>query len=152
MKRVLATMVVLVATASAARADPAKDEAKSDQDTWRAAFAGSVMLTGAGAMMIVWGHNLIDTAEHGLCTGDYSGTACGHPPPPAAVLVDDFNNKGDAGQTLARVGLGVTIAGVVLTGITGYKGFAGGKKDESGVTVTPTVGPSGAGASLSMRW
>ena len=150
MKQVLAGLLVLAMTAPTAYADDSATESH-EQDGWRAAFAGSVMVTATGASLILWGRNRIDSAEHGLCTGDYM-TDCGHAPPATAAMVDDFNAKGDRGQTVARVGLGVLITGLVLTGITGYKGFAGGHKEESGVTVTPSVGPQGAGAAVSLRW
>jgi hypothetical protein len=152
MKQVLAGLLVLAMAAPAAHADPQKDETHSEQDGWKAAFAGSVMVAAAGGTLILWGHNRIDSAEHALCTGDYTGADCGHPPPPTATMVDDLNSKGSTGQTVARVGLGVLITGVVLAGITGYEAFGVTHKEESGVTVTPTVGPSGAGASLSLRW
>jgi hypothetical protein len=145
MRNAVVAFLVLALTAPVAHAD-------DEQDKWRAGFAGSVMLTATGMTMLLWGRNRIDTAEHALCTGDYAeASECGHPPPATAAEVDDFNDKGSKGETVARVGLGVMVAGLVLTGVTGYKGFAGGKKEE-GVAIAPSVGPHGAGASLTLRW
>ncbi|HUS26917.1 MAG TPA: hypothetical protein VMZ53_00355 [Kofleriaceae bacterium] len=143
MRNALVVFLVLAMAAPAARAD-------SDQDKWRAAFAGSVMITATGTTMMLWGRNRIDTAEHALCTGDYA-TGCGHPAPTTSAEVDEYNDKGARGQTIGRVGFGVLVTGLVLTGITGYKGFAGGKKEQS-VAVAPSIGPHGAGASLTLRW
>ena len=146
MRHVLVGLLVLAMTAPAAHAD-------DEQDKWRAAFAGSVMLTATGTTMLLWGRNRIDTAEHALCTGDYADASeCGHPPPTTAAEVEDFNDKGSKGETVARAGLTVMVVGLVLTGLTGYKGFAGGKHEQSGVAVAPSVGPHGAGASLTLRW
>jgi hypothetical protein len=144
MRQLLAAVLVLAMAAPAAHADP-------DQDKWRTAFAASVMVTATGVTMLYWGRNRIDTAEHALCTGDYA-TDCGHAPPPTAAMVDDFNSKGERGQTVARVGLGVMVAGLVLSGFTAYKGFAPSKSEQTGVTVAPTVSPQGAGAALTLRW
>jgi hypothetical protein len=144
MRNTVVVLLVLAMTTSVARAD-------DEQDKWRAAFAGSVMLTATGTTMLLWGRNRIDTAEHALCTGDYE-TDCGHPPPATAAEVDDFNDKGANGETIARVGLGITVAGLVLTGLTAYKGFGPSKHEEKSVAVTPSVGPHGAGAALTLRW
>ena len=131
MRQALVVLLVLAMTAPAARAD-------DEQDKWRGAFAGSVMLTATGVTMLLWGRNRIDTAEHALCTGEYqNATDCGHPPPATAAEVDDFNDKGAKGETIARVGLGITVAGLVLTGLTGYKGFAG-KKEQSAMIIAAT--------------
>ena len=81
----------------------------------------------------------------------HSCAACAEACKATAAEVDDFNDKGSRGETVARVGLGVMVAGLVLTGLTGYKGFVGGKKEE-GVALAPSVGPHGAGASLTLRW
>jgi hypothetical protein len=146
MRTLAVVLLVLAMMAPAARAD-------DEQDKWRAAFAGSVMLTATGTTMLLWGRNRIDTAEHALCTGDYSSASdCGHPPPTTAAEVDDFNNKGQNGETVARVGLGLAVAGLVLTGFTAYKGFGPSKHDEKSVAIAPAVGPHGAGASLTLHW
>jgi len=144
MRHTLVVVLVLALTAPLAHADP-------EQDKWRAAFAGSVMLTAVGTTMLLWGHNRIDTAEHALCTGDYMDD-CGHAPPSTAAEVEDFNDKGKNGETFARVGLGVMVAGLVLTGVTGYKGFGPQKQHEQTVSVAPAVSPTGAGAALTLRW
>jgi hypothetical protein len=146
MKQALVMVLVLAMTAPVAHAD-------EEQDKWRAAFAASVMVTATGTTMLLWGRNRIDTAEHALCTGEYA-TDCGHPPPTTPAEVDDFNSKGERGETIARAGLAVTVAGLVLTGLTAYKGFGPRKTpaDEKAVTVAPAITPNSAGAALTLRW
>jgi hypothetical protein len=144
MKQALVVMLVLAMTAPAARAD-------EEQDKWRTAFAASVMVTATGTTMLLWGRNRIDTAEHALCTGDYA-TECGHPPPATAAEVNDYNDKGERGETIARAGLGVMVAGLVLTGLTAYKGFGPSRTEEKAVTIAPALSPHSAGAAVTLRW
>jgi hypothetical protein len=144
-------MVVLAMAAPAAHAEPAAQTERGD-DTWKNVFAGGLMVTLTGATMIWWGDQRIDTAEHALCTDRYQGDACGHPPPQSVAVIDAYNAKGDRGQTVARAGGGIFLAGAIFTIYAGYRGFVKEHPKAETVSITPTASPDGAGAQLTLRW
>ena len=127
-----------------------------NRDTWRAAFAGSVTLTLGGVMFYWHGINKVSEAEDELCDrGAYpNDPACPHPgsPPITQAELDRVNAKGDRGETFTKLGAGITIVGLALTGVTFYKGFIAAPKNESAVAITPTVSRDSAGAALTLRW
>jgi len=151
MKRLLASMVVLAMAAPAAHAEPQVETERGDE-TWKNVFAGGLMVTLTGATMVWWGDQRMDTAEHALCTGQYQGSACGHPPPQTTAEVDSYNNKGDHAQTVARVGGGIFMVGAIFTIYAGYRGFVKEHPKTEQVSITPTASPTSAGAQLTLRW
>jgi len=146
MMRAMVVVMVLGLTANA-RAD--------SRDTWQAVFAGSATVTLAGVIMYVHGTGKVSDAEDELCErGGYpTDPKCQFDDPTLTQdEVDRLNAKGSRGQTIARIGAGTIAFGLVMTGISGYKGFIAKKKQETAVTFVPTVSKDGAGATLQVRW
>ena len=139
-------LVLLLGLTTRAHAD--------NRDTWQAAFAGSITLTLGGVMFYWHGINKVNDAEDELCARGAYPFEPGCPAMGDITLdeLDRINAKGDRGSTIAKLGFGMTVTGMVLTGFSFYKGFISKPKKESGVAVVPTASKDGAGAALTVRW
>jgi hypothetical protein len=141
----LVVALLLVLTTTSARAD--------SRTTWQGVFVGSAAVVFLGSTFFWYGSSQIDHAEEQLCTGDYAGSACDHPPPTSAVIINMHNERGDTGVTYARAGAVMMVAGGGLGVVALYKGFIAKDKDEEPeMVIAPTVSPHGAGASLQFRF
>lgn len=120
------------------------------RDDWQAAFAGSVTVAVSGVIVYMHGKQKVDDAEDALCKGGAYST-CMSAMPITQAEVDRLNAKGERGQTVANIGWGLMVAGTAVAAFALYKGFIQ-KREQSGVTVAPSVSPQGAGATLQLRW
>jgi hypothetical protein len=133
----------------------ASTTAHADDHKWEAIFVGSAAVAFGGATLYWHGLSTIDHAEHNLCTGDYR-ESCDRQPPRTSEQLDRFNNRGEEGVTMVRVGGVMLLAGGALALVSAYKAFIS-KNDEperepTAMKITPTVTPESAGATLSLRW
>ena len=137
-------VVVLLSLASPARAD--------SREAWQATFAASVTVTVGGAIAWWHGTNKVNEAEDALCDGGaYPECRSTATTMLSVEEIDRLNAKGNRGSTISYVGAGVTAVGLVVSGISLYKGFIV-KPDERAVAVTPMVSKDSAGAVLSLRF
>lgn len=140
MRRIPASLLVLALASSSAHAE---------SRTWEGVFVGSVSVALVGGALYWHGVTQIDHAEDNLCTGAYADS-CDHAPPTLPSQIEHYNDNGETGDTLAKVGGLMVLGGAIVGGIATYKAFIA-KPDER-VTVTPTISTQAVGASFTLRW
>jgi hypothetical protein len=147
MSKSLVVVAVLVGLTSQASADK--------RDVWKGVFAGSLAVMAGGGTLFWYGNEKIDDAKDRLCAG---GAYAQDPACPAEPITLTFaearelNEQGERGSTYARLGTGMIIVGSGVAAYAFYKAFIEEDPKEPGVVVAPAVTPSGAGASVSLRW
>ena len=143
MRRIAASLILVALAASTAAAD---------DRTWEGVFVGSVSVALVGGALWWHGNVQIDHAEENLCTGAYADS-CDHAPPMLPSQIAHYNDNGETGDTLAKVGGVMILGGAILGGVAAYKAFIAGKPAEKPrMTLAPTVSSQSAGAAFSLRW
>lgn len=129
----------------------ASPPAHAESRTWEGVFVGSVSVALVGGALYWHGLVQIDHAEDNLCTGAYADS-CDHAPPTLPSQIEHYNDNGETGDTLTKVGGLMVLGGAIVGGIAAYKAFIATPAASERVTVTPTISPQGAGASFSLQW
>ena len=141
-------LVCVLLSSSVARAD--------NRDMWWGVVAGGAAFTLGGGMFVWHGKNKVDDARDELCErGAYpNDPSCPSTADPTLTVaeVDRLNAKGDRGETIANLGLGMVALGAAVTAVGVYKVVTIKPAKTENVALTPVVSPRGAGASLTLRW
>jgi hypothetical protein len=149
MKRAL-VVVLLLGVSSTARAD--------ERTPWKVALGTGLAVTVGGVAMTWYGVDMRNDARDQLCAGGASFNNYDCPGPMAPVTltqerINELNDQGDRGARNAYIGMGIALAGGVVTGVALYKVLTvTPKKREPRTVFAPTVSKHAAGAALTFSW